>query len=952
MLLLLFFSRSIVYSQGGCNTPLAFTLVSSDISEANFITAISALNIPNSIVHTTDCNGRTLNRVQGVGTGTGTYTYYINGIIQIKNSFTFSNCNFVFGPNGGIKMSNAILTNNKVTLTINNCSFTGCNYPFSGSAAKWLGIEVDDNNSRSLYITGSTISGATTAVSLLQNGGTNCASYFIQSSHFNENWIGIHIDGIPSTTGVCLPNLNRIVSSTFDGGGGAYQLPSTIQSYGNTNTNGDRAIWVSNNTGTAIVIGDYRASSSALYSNTISNYSCGIYSELGSNLTVRGCEISNCSTGTSSPPVYYGSMIYASGGITTGPTLTIGDATNSLAGNYLNTSVGHGISTKGTLTNVIGYNSFMDITNTNININATYGSNLITQNTISNSCATATSGCNTGSYRGIVVNALQKATVDINNNNIRTIGVGKDYNGNSSAVCGVAIFLNGLNTPTSYVSANTISNTPFGIYVHNCSNVQVLQNSTININTNPWQGADPNGNILNNPYWAGMYDVYDQGSNIFSQNNVTVTNPAGHVYSGSNLVQGRTYGMLDVSRAKPSYVSCNSFTSTDWGIASTASGTNVMTLKNNTMTSNQAGITIFQNGIIGQQGAANMVNDNQWVSCGHTLGVYSAVGTGQTFYVRPGAASACPPTSQIVSGLGSSFFPTTTVPVSQIAVSTSPTCISRAGGSAAGARLMSGYDAGQLLAIAQGDYSSIADYNPDYGAYLSDLLMQAISTDPWLLDSIPALDSFAAVAQQQVYGQLVSINALMTDPSKSDQQISDMITANLALDATDQNQSNYKLLNDIYLNYFAGQYSDLPADILATLTAIAQQCYVSGGASVFQARSMYWIATGSSDLSYTDDCIATTGSFRTKAPDTNLLAANTSFKVYPNPIAKDGSFTILSPASGELHIYDLLGRIVSEQDLVKGNNTIFVKSTESMLIYVVALSGGATYKGKLALQKQ
>ena len=75
-------------------------------------------------------------------------------------------------------------------------------------------------------------------------------------------------------------------------------------------------------------------------------------------------------------------------------------------------------------------------------------------------------------------------------------------------------------------------------------------------------------------------------------------------------------------------------------------------------------------------------------------------------------------------------------------------------------------------------------------------------------------------------------------------------------------------------------------------------------------------------------------------------------RVYPVPVGTDGSAFILSPDNGRLVLYDLLGRIVSEQDLVKGNNTIFVKSTESMLIYVVALSGGATYKGKLALQKQ
>ncbi len=194
----------------------------------------------------------------------------------------------------------------------------------------------------------------------------------------------------------------------------------------------------------------------------------------------------------------------------------------------------------------------------------------------------------------------------------------------------------------------------------------------------------------------------------------------------------------------------------------------------------------------------------------------------------------------------------------------------------------------------------------------------------------------------------------MTDPSKSDQQISDMISANLSLDPTDQNQSNYKLLNDIYLNYFAGQYSDLPADILATLTAIAQQCYVSGGPSVFQARSMYWIATGSSDLSYTDDCIATTGSFRSKAPANVAIANITQLNIYPNPVSSKSIINIDAIQGGTISFCNILGQKILTSDYVKGNNQLNftdINIGTGLLFYKTKNNDGTSNEGKLEILK-
>ncbi len=188
----------------------------------------------------------------------------------------------------------------------------------------------------------------------------------------------------------------------------------------------------------------------------------------------------------------------------------------------------------------------------------------------------------------------------------------------------------------------------------------------------------------------------------------------------------------------------------------------------------------------------------------------------------------------------------------------------------------------------------------------------------------------------------------MTDPTATDQQIQDMIDANLAIDPTDQNETNLKTINDIYLNNFAQGIYTLSDDDLAAITAIAQQCYVTGGPSVFQARSMYWIATGTTDLAFQDECVANTGSFRTRNPISNTSIY--TFKVYPNPIGNDGQAHITSPDNGVMTLYDLQGQVVDRQPLVTGSdNIISIKNTtSSLLIYEVILADGKTIKGKLS----
>ena len=157
--------------------------------------------------------------------------------------------------------------------------------------------------------------------------------------------------------------------------------------------------------------------------------------------------------------------------------------------------------------------------------------------------------------------------------------------------------------------------------------------------------------------------------------------------------------------------------------------------------------------------------------------------------------------------------------------------------------------------------------------------------------------------------------------------------------------------NDLYLNNFAQGIYTLSDDDLAALTAVAQQCYVTGGPSVFQARSMYWIATNSSDFAFQDNCLANTGNQRMKAPDTTFLVDIYTFKVFPNPLSGQSDINITSSEEGVISFSNLMGQVISIGNLVKGDNRFDLTSKGNIIFYQAQLSNGNLEKGKIVTLK-
>ena len=155
-----------------------------------------------------------------------------------------------------------------------------------------------------------------------------------------------------------------------------------------------------------------------------------------------------------------------------------------------------------------------------------------------------------------------------------------------------------------------------------------------------------------------------------------------------------------------------------------------------------------------------------------------------------------------------------------------------------------------------------------------------------------------------------------------------------------------KLINDIYLRNFSAGYYDLYDDDLTSLLAVAQQCYVTGGPSVFEARSMYWIATGTSDLAFQDDCISTTGEFRTINP-----LPSKAFKIYPNPVSGQGYINIESSKQGTIIFSNLMGQVINSVPISDGTNSIQIGVSDNIVFYELRFADGSVKNGKIVILK-
>ncbi|MGQ0829106.1 MAG: T9SS type A sorting domain-containing protein [Bacteroidota bacterium] len=170
-------------------------------------------------------------------------------------------------------------------------------------------------------------------------------------------------------------------------------------------------------------------------------------------------------------------------------------------------------------------------------------------------------------------------------------------------------------------------------------------------------------------------------------------------------------------------------------------------------------------------------------------------------------------------------------------------------------------------------------------------------------------------------------------------KVNDLISAGNITQATTENNStipactieqNHKSFNQIYLVTLG---AGLNVQQKLDLASIAQQCPLTGGTSVYQARVLLSIINDST-IEYNDDC--TDGGnrsmiFEDNSPSVQQAINNSAFKLYPNP--NNGTmqldYTLEKEQRGVFVIYDLLGKKQAEYELQQNASSVSI--SEAML---------------------
>jgi hypothetical protein len=182
-----------------------------------------------------------------------------------------------------------------------------------------------------------------------------------------------------------------------------------------------------------------------------------------------------------------------------------------------------------------------------------------------------------------------------------------------------------------------------------------------------------------------------------------------------------------------------------------------------------------------------------------------------------------------------------------------------------------------------------------------------------------------------------------------DQKIAAALQQNASLSSSELCVQNEKYTNEIYLRSFAKgidikQIAGIanPADVLPTLTSIAQQCPVIGGPAVYHARAMlyHYQPTVYDDHAL---CAQQGAVFRTAKPKDKDGSKNggNKFSISPNPAS---NFVILKAnqpliEDTVISIFDTFGRIVQVQYLINGSDKWSI-STNSLMsgVYYIKIA--------------
>ena len=499
------------------------------------------------------------------------------------------------------------------------------------------------------------------------------------------------------------------------------------------------------------------------------------------------------------------------------------------------------------------------------------------------------------------------------------------------------------------VKDNVIKNYTRGIEAdfNTRSKIQMLRNK---LQTNPPSIFTPviTGILVNQSLYPSIYEIIDneivsgrlginlnnvvqsiiRGNSIrmnsttgFSIMGISSSNTTRTLYSNNSVVGDNTSGGVvgsTYANSKAIYFSmspndtvyCNTTDTMTWGLEFMGNCLSTNNIAGNIMKRHYDQMTLRTSGIIGSQtgrvfpplvGTKLMANE-------FTTSTYLNSNTcafnsfaGANLYYAKNIAPFYPFINVVIGG-GSALSPLGF---------TTPNYICDPyihGGSGGGSGLMAGGGEGsddEKVIAEEIIHEMIASdiYTEDYQLGLKKELYYDLNIDGNLRDSSYIIDSFYLAAKENNIGKLYEVRTSI----ENDLSV-DALIKNSAVIPHNNIEINEKIINEIVLNLGLTGFTE---DIMDQLYAIADQCPISGGKSVFTCRSL--ISSLDLNAFWDDDERCLFGIDYRKSNPLNELEApfDRQTSIFPNP-ANDVLFIIQdkSDSRSQYIIRDIFGKIV------------------------------------------
>lgn len=493
-------------------------------------------------------------------------------------------------------------------------------------------------------------------------------------------------------------------------------------------------------------------------------------------------------------------------------------------------------------------------------------------------------------------NIFNNFTTVITNHNLRAITV-------------ASTLLNSRGNANVTIQDNLIKHHQRGIQVVNQYKANVISNTVFLDNVTP----------------SGFYGIRVQNSATNSANNI-IENAVTRLGVSSSSIETSALG-VSVETGTGNIVKENVVTGFGTGIRFYNNLTSNSALCNS-LVENYEGITM-EDSNIGDQGSSGSASDNTWSRGTNTDAHLKAIGSSSPsiWYVQS-VGSYYPNSTNDMRPTG--FY--TLSPVSSSGCNvpcTTPDCIQ------------------QIIARIvkeQGEFNNLDD-EKKYAA--NKFAFEMIAKDSSLMYLNTANDSIIRVFYNAFVNDNIDLMAKVKDYLLNNDSTS-AVSINSSITPENLSEENEKLFNQIYLETWGKYIFELDSTQTANLEDIAYQNPISGGESVYSARTIL-------NLDLTDNIGETTA--RTTRPKKNMmLDSNLNGVVVPNPSTGNFSYMFSGPINvgGDLEIYDLIGNLVSNIKFFKGQSEVSINLSDNVSgIYMMKLNfegGGIRYE-KIILQK-